>query len=813
MNLSRIKWTFLRAMSRLAWRGKDDAVKKDNFSHISRKKSLWELMRLSCIMMGIELAYSAETAFVSPILLNIGIHHKYMTMVWSLSACLSIICSPLIGPLTDQCRLALGRRRPLMIFLSVLLLLGLILVPHGAKIGLWLEWVTMPVKIEKSSSLNPWTIFCTVLGTIVLDFSADNCQTPSRAYLLDMCLPADHTRALSTFSIMSGIGSFLGYAMSAYDWESLSWTHHLGGNISTVFAVVAVIFTISALLTLTTFREVPLPVLEDQPTCSPIPSCKDIQRIQSERRKISFGAYIKSILRMPASIKILCTVSLLGWMGDVCYTLYFTDFVGETVFRGDPGSDSQSQEYGLYESGVRFGCWGIVEQRMSDEVKKLKIKDMANIAEKTIIRSTSKQMKHLVDFIEAHVESSGYAESGIRRDSTTMMTDETWEKLGGELNELGPPERPWRGWKKVWRDLSAEARSKVRHGLARKSKAYSNKPLTPLQKKTLKIRQRVNELKHKSGKTIRGGRASKTSYDHSYIETKTEGDCHDTTDTHLNDEFHEDQEDQSKIPLADPSDPLKMEEESVEYSFEPSPRHDSLSEAPQQQQDDWEPPFYQDGGGATKKMCKEALETIKESNRTFQESLYSIKDGIKAAVTELKAIRGIQAERLDIERSKLKLEKEKIQLMKEELAYKNAKFILISASSLFGLSMICLAVWPTKINVLVLSVFAGINFSTIFTVPFILIAQYHAQESFRGFDGMVVDDGKKVDAARGLGTDIAIINSSLFLAQIFVSLIIGALVSLTGSTSAVIYSAGVFRFRRLKNVLVGVFCGYGNPGL
>uniref|UniRef100_A0A7G3AXE2 Putative proton-associated sugar transporter a n=2 Tax=Lutzomyia longipalpis TaxID=7200 RepID=A0A7G3AXE2_LUTLO len=489
-------------MSKLAWRGKDDAVKKDNFSHISRKKSLWELMRLSCIMMGIELAYSAETAFVSPILLNIGIHHKYMTMVWSLSACLSIICSPLIGPLTDQCRLALGRRRPLMIFLSVLLLLGLILVPHGAKIGLWLEWVTMPVKIEKSSSLNPWIIFCTVLGTIVLDFSADNCQTPSRAYLLDMCLPADHTRALSTFSIMSGIGSFLGYAMSAYDWESLSWTHHLGGNISTVFAVVAVIFTISALLTLTTFREVPLPVLEDQPVCSPIPSCKDIQRIQSERRKISFGAYIKSILRMPASIKILCTVSLLGWMGDVCYTLYFTDFVGETVFRGDPGSDSQSQEYGLYESGVRFGCWGM----------------------------------------------SIYAFSCI-------------------LFSMG-----------------------------------------------------MNSL----------------------------------------------------------------------------------------------------------------------------------------------------------------------------IKIFSAKFILISASSLFGLSMICLAVWPTKINVLVLSVFAGINFSTIFTVPFILIAQYHAQESFRGFDGMVVDDGKKVDAARGLGTDIAIINSSLFLAQIFVSLIIGALVSLTGSTSAVIYSAGVF---------------------
>ena len=36
---------------------------------------------------------------------------------------------------------------------------------------------------------HPWGIFLTVLGTVLLDFDADACQSPSRAYLLDVCVP------------------------------------------------------------------------------------------------------------------------------------------------------------------------------------------------------------------------------------------------------------------------------------------------------------------------------------------------------------------------------------------------------------------------------------------------------------------------------------------------------------------------------------------------------------------------------------------------------------------------------------------------
>ena len=36
---------------------------------------------------------------------------------------------------------------------------------------------------------HPWGIFFTIIGTVLLDFDADACQSPSRAYLLDVTLP------------------------------------------------------------------------------------------------------------------------------------------------------------------------------------------------------------------------------------------------------------------------------------------------------------------------------------------------------------------------------------------------------------------------------------------------------------------------------------------------------------------------------------------------------------------------------------------------------------------------------------------------
>lgn len=98
---------------------------------------------------------------------------------------------------------------------------GLILVPNGEFLGYWFgdeNEYYHESKVRNAYS-HPWGIFFTILGTVLLDFDADACQSPARAYLLDVCVPEDHAKGLSTFTVMAGLGGFFGYSMSGLNWD------------------------------------------------------------------------------------------------------------------------------------------------------------------------------------------------------------------------------------------------------------------------------------------------------------------------------------------------------------------------------------------------------------------------------------------------------------------------------------------------------------------------------------------------------------------------------------------------------------------
>lgn len=105
---------------------------------VAKSKSIGKLILLSCAVCGIELCYAAETAFVSPTLLRLGIPTTLATLTWCLSPLLGLVLGPVLGSLSDRCQSFLGRRRPFILLLSVGILLGLILVPHGQQIGVLL---------------------------------------------------------------------------------------------------------------------------------------------------------------------------------------------------------------------------------------------------------------------------------------------------------------------------------------------------------------------------------------------------------------------------------------------------------------------------------------------------------------------------------------------------------------------------------------------------------------------------------------------------------------------------------------------------
>lgn len=108
----------------------------------------------------------------------------------------------------------------------------------------------------------------------------------------------------------------------------------------------------------------PLPTNSDY-AAVPGNNIPDTYAIGQEENAASLSHYLMSIVLMPHSLRMVCLTNLFCWMAHVCYSLYFTDFVGEAVFGGDPKAARGSELQMLYEEGVRFGCWGMAMYSLS----------------------------------------------------------------------------------------------------------------------------------------------------------------------------------------------------------------------------------------------------------------------------------------------------------------------------------------------------------------------------------------------------------------------------------------------------------------
>lgn len=104
----------------------------------------------------------------------------------------------------------------------------------------------------------------------------------------------------------------------------------------------------------------------------------------------------------------------------------------------------------------------------------------------------------------------------------------------------------------------------------------------------------------------------------------------------------------------------------------------------------------------------------------------------------------------------------------------------------YSIGMFLMALMQHPIGVIVFSWTAGVMYSTLFTMPYLLVAHYHASSTFA-----LTSAGDAVSGSfvRGLGTDVAIVSSMVFLAQFLLSCCLGTIVSITGTTAAVVYVA------------------------
>ncbi|XP_056458587.1 solute carrier family 45 member 4 [Gadus chalcogrammus] len=67
-----------------------------------------------------------------------------------------------------------------------------------------------------------------------------------------------------------------------------------------------------------------------------------------------------SMLKMPRELWRLCVCHLLAWFSYLAMVVFYTDFMGQVIFQGDPTAPSNSTELQNYNRGVQMGCWGLV---------------------------------------------------------------------------------------------------------------------------------------------------------------------------------------------------------------------------------------------------------------------------------------------------------------------------------------------------------------------------------------------------------------------------------------------------------------------
>ncbi|KAF7659169.1 hypothetical protein LDENG_00002190 [Lucifuga dentata] len=230
-----------------------------DLSELPPRRTFPELLFNGCILFGIEFSYAMETAYVTPVLLQMGLPDQFYSLVWFISPILGFLVQPLIGAWSDRCTSRFGRRRPFIFALAIGALLGLTLVLNGRDIG---------GIVADTASNHKWGIILTVCGVVLMDFSADSADNPSHAYMMDVCSPEDQDRGLNIHALLAGLGGGFGYIVGGVNWDHTEFGKHMGGQLRVIYLFTSVTLVVATIMTLNSIPERPLPKTQQSKSSS-----------------------------------------------------------------------------------------------------------------------------------------------------------------------------------------------------------------------------------------------------------------------------------------------------------------------------------------------------------------------------------------------------------------------------------------------------------------------------------------------------------------------------------------------------------------
>ena len=73
----------------------------------------------------------------------------------------------------------------------------------------------------------------------------------------------------------------------------------------------------------------------------------------------SLPANLTILFELPLVLRCLAMANFFSWLAIMSFNIFYTDFVGQMIYGGDPNAPEDSLERLRYDKGVRMGSWGL----------------------------------------------------------------------------------------------------------------------------------------------------------------------------------------------------------------------------------------------------------------------------------------------------------------------------------------------------------------------------------------------------------------------------------------------------------------------
>ena len=305
--------------------------------------SVWRILLVCSLGLLNSFHYAVIGAYTVTLLVDTGLQLKWASLLLTLGPLLAFVTQGYIGHCSDHCQCSWGRRRPFILLFSILVCVGFGAAPFAPLLS----------TINKQAAIS-----LTVVGVLIMIYSQVTVQLPIRAYQLD-CIPSEQIQ-LSNFiyTLFAGLGVTLGFAISALDWAGI-----LNRDINIIneaqgacVITVALTLVCTIIFGLCSFTE---KSSKDQDSIDPNNNNTGCCSISwSDIIKINYEI-AKFIWYLSKEMWILCLAVFLTLCAKFSFQYFFTIFVGESIYGGDPYAPQDTEAYQKYVEGVQMGSWGL----------------------------------------------------------------------------------------------------------------------------------------------------------------------------------------------------------------------------------------------------------------------------------------------------------------------------------------------------------------------------------------------------------------------------------------------------------------------